>query len=66
MAVTQGASKRDGRGTRPGRTLAPGATSPDGANGADGFTRVCTLEDLQARGVVAPVGLGHSLALFWH
>ncbi|CAA9242212.1 MAG: Ferredoxin reductase [uncultured Chloroflexi bacterium] len=38
----------------------------DGAPDAGKFVSVCTVEELQERGVITPVGLGQSVALFWH
>ena len=35
-------------------------------NGADGLVRACSLDELKAKGTLAPAGLGQSVVLFWH
>ena len=35
-------------------------------DGADGFLRVCSLDELKAKGTLTPGGLGQSVVLFWH
>ena len=36
------------------------------ADTTDGFVRVCSLDELKAKGTLTPVGLGQSVVLFWH
>src|SRR5215207_2643811 len=44
----------------------PAANGHATQDGSDGFVRVCTLDELKAKGTLTPGGLGQSVVLFWH